>query len=160
MMCGKPIIANVTGGMQDQMRFEDENGKWIEFDKDFCSNNFGTYKKHGKWAFPVYPSNISIQGSVPTPYIYDDRADFREAAKQIRAVYDLKTSNIDEYNDVCKSAYEWVTSDESMMTASNMCKNIVKHVDEVLATWKPKPKFELIKTEPIKRKHIRHKLVY
>jgi len=160
MMCGKPIIANVTGGMQDQMRFEDENGKWIDFDDKFCSNHFGTYKKHGKWAFPVFPSNMSIQGSVPTPYIFDDRADFREAAKQIRAVYDLKTSNTDEYNDVCKSAYEWVTSDESMMTASNMCKNIVKHVDEVLATWKPKPKFELIKTEPIKRKHIRHKLVY
>ena len=160
MMCGKPIIANVTGGMQDQMRFENEKGEWIDFDKNFCSNHFGTYKKHGKWAFPVFPSNSSLQGSVPTPYIYDDRADFREAAKQIRAIYDLKTSNENEYNDVCKAAYEWVNSDESMMTANNMCKNVISHVNEVLATWKPKPKFELIKTEQIKRKHIRHKLVY
>jgi glycosyltransferase involved in cell wall biosynthesis len=160
MMCGKPIIANVTGGMQDQMRFEDENGKWIDFDSEFCSNHFGKYKKHGKWAFPVFPSNMSLQGSVPTPYIFDDRADFREAAKQIRAIYDLKTSNENEYNDVCKAAYEWVNSDESMMTANNMCKNVITHVDEVLATWKPKPKFELIKIEPIKRKHIRHKLIY
>ena len=47
-----------------------------------------------------------------------------------------------------------------MMTADNMCKNVISHVNEVLATWKPKPKFELIKTEQIKRKHIRHKLVY
>jgi glycogen synthase len=29
MLAGTPIIANVTGGMQDQMRFEDENGNWI-----------------------------------------------------------------------------------------------------------------------------------
>ena len=46
------------------------------------------------------------------------------------------------------------------MSASNMCKNVINHVNEVLATWKPKRKFELIKTEPLKRKHIRHKLVY
>jgi hypothetical protein len=47
LMAGKMIIGNVTGGMQDQMRFEDENGKWIDFDENFCSNHFGTYKKHG-----------------------------------------------------------------------------------------------------------------
>ena len=64
MMCGKMIIANVTGGMQDQMRFEDENSDWINFDENFCSNHFGTYKKCGEWAIPVFPSNMSLQGSV------------------------------------------------------------------------------------------------
>ena len=73
LLTGTPIIANVTGGMQDQMRFEFEDGTWINFDADFPSNHRGTYKKHGKWAFPVYPSNISIVGSPPTPYIFDDR---------------------------------------------------------------------------------------
>jgi glycosyltransferase involved in cell wall biosynthesis len=29
LLTGTPIIANVTGGMQDQMRFEDEDGKWF-----------------------------------------------------------------------------------------------------------------------------------
>jgi glycosyltransferase involved in cell wall biosynthesis len=28
MMAGTMIMATVTGGMQDQMRFEDENGNW------------------------------------------------------------------------------------------------------------------------------------
>jgi len=160
MMCGKPIIANVTGGMQDQMRFEDENGKWIDFDNEFLSNHFGTYKKHGKWAFPVFPSNMSLQGSIQTPYIFDDRADFRDAAKQIEALYNIKTSTPEVYNEISKAAREWVTSDESMMSADNMSKNIIKHVDKVLETWKPKRKFELIKTTPLKRKHIRHKLTY
>jgi len=160
MMCGKPIIANVTGGMQDQMRFKDENGKWIDFDSEFCSNHYGTYKLAGKWAYPVFPSNRSIQGSVQTPYIFDDRANFEDAARMIENVYDTKMNAPDYYKEVCDAAREWVTSEESGMSASNMCKNVVKHVDEVLATWKPKPKFELIKIEPLKRKHIRHKLVY
>jgi glycosyltransferase involved in cell wall biosynthesis len=156
MMCGKMIIANVTGGMQDQMRFS-HNGKWIDFDGDFCSNHFGTVKDCGDWAVPVFPSNISIQGSVPTPYIYDDRVDFRDAATAIMEVYELGTEERERRG---KLAREWVTSEESGMSASNMCKNVIKHVDEVLAIWKPKPKFEFIKTEKLKRKHLRHKLTY
>jgi glycosyltransferase involved in cell wall biosynthesis len=157
MMCGKMIIANVTGGMQDQMKFVDENGKWIDFDKDFCSNHFGKYKTCGEWAIPVFPSNMSLQGSVPTPYIFDDRADFRDAADAIMKVYEL---GAEERERKGKLAREWVTSDESMMTAENMSKNVIKHIDKVLENWKPRHKFELIKTEPLKRKHIRHKLVY
>ena len=158
MMCGKPIIANVTGGMQDQMRFEDEDGKWIDFNSEFCSNHFGKYKKHGKWAFPVFPSNMSLQGSVPTPYIFDDRCDFRDAADVIMKVYELGKEER-EYRG--KLAYEWVTSDESMMSSNNMSKNVINHINKVLAIWKPKPKFELIKIDsPLKKKHIRHKLIY
>jgi len=157
MMCGKMIIANVTGGMQDQMRFEDENGKWIDFDENFCSNHFGTYKTCGEWAIPVFPSNISIQGSPPTPYIFDDRADFREAADAIMKVYEMGKEERERRG---KLGHKWVTSDESMMTSSNMCKNIIKHIDQVFDTWKPKSKFEFIKTEPLKKKHIRHKLIY
>jgi len=157
MMCGKMIIANVTGGMQDQMRFEDENGKWVDFDEDFCSNHFGRYRKCGEWAQPVWPSSVSIQGSVPTPYIYDDRVDFTYASNAIRKVYNLGKEERERRG---KLAREWVTSDEAMMTANNMGKNVINHIDKVLKNWKPKSKFELIKTEPLKRKHIRHKLVY
>jgi len=157
MMCGKPIIATVTGGMQDQMRFEDENGKWIDFDENFCSNHFGTYQKCGEWAIPVFPKSMSVQGSVHTPYIFDDRIDFRDAADAIMKMYELGD---EERKRRGKLAHNWVTSDESMMTAENMSKNVIKHVNKVLENWKPKPKFELIKTQPLKKKHLRHKLTY
>ena len=157
MMCGKMIIANVTGGMQDQMRFEDENGKWVDFDEDFCSNHFGRYRKYGEWAQPIWPSSISIQGSVPTPYIYDDRVDFTYASDAIRKVYNLGE---EERKRRGKLAREWVTSEESGMSSSKMCDNVIKHIDKTLNAFKPKPKFELIKIESLKRKHIRHKLVY
>ena len=157
MMCGKPIIATVTGGMQDQMRFENEKGEWIDFNDKFCSNHFGTYKKHGKWAFPVYPSNMSIVGSIPTPYIFDDRADFRDIAKAIEEVYNLDKEEREKRG---QAAREWVTSDESMQTATNMCKNVIDGIDETFAKWKPRKKYELIKVEKIARKKAAHPIVY
>ena len=157
MMAGKMIIANVTGGMQDQMRFEDKDGKWIEFSGEFCSNHFGTYKKHGEWAVPVFPTNMSIVGSIPTPYIFDDRCDFRDVAKAIEKVYNLGP---DERQELGLKAREWVTSDESMMSAKNMSKNVIDCVEETFSTWKPRKNFELIKTEKLPRKKIAHKLIY
>jgi glycosyltransferase involved in cell wall biosynthesis len=157
MMAGKMIIANVTGGMQDQMRFEDEKGEWIKFDENFCSNHFGTYKKCGEWAIPVFPSNRSLVGSPPTPYIWDDRVDFRDLANALRECFDL---NKEERARRGMSGHTWATSDESMMSARWMSNNIIKYIDQTLATWKPRKSFELIKVEKYPVKKLRHKLVY
>ena len=157
MMAGKMIIGNVTGGMQDQMRFVDENGKWIDFDDKFCSNHFGKYKKHGKWAIPVFPTNSSIVGSIPTPYILDDRCDFRDVAKAIEEVYNLP---LEERQARGLAGREWVLSDESMMSAEHMCDNVISTIEETLNNFKPRTKFELIKTQKLERKKIPHPLVY
>jgi len=160
MMCGKPIIATVTGGMQDQMRFEDKEGNWFTPSKEIPSNHFGTYKKAGNWAFPVYPSNMSLVGSIPTPYIWDDRADFRDIANQIAHLWDIKLTNPKEFEDIGKEAREWVTSDESMMSARWMAKNVIDGINETFDKWKPRSKFEFIKIESLKPKSIPHPLVY
>ena len=151
ILAGNPIIANVTGGMQDQMRFEDENGEWIKFTEEFGSNHRGKYKKHGDWAFPVFPSNLSLVGSIPTPYIFDDRAEPFDIAKQIREVYTVKTSFPEKYNKICKAAHEWVHSDESMMTAEAMSKNIIDGIDKTFAKWEPRYAFERIQVEPLEQ---------
>lgn len=151
MMCGKPIIATVTGGMQDQMRFEDENHEWIKFTPEFGSNHRGKYKDHGSWAFPVFPSNHSLVGSVPTPYIFDDRAEPHDIAKQIANVHKYKTERPDLYEMISQHAREWVTSDESMMTATNMCKNVIEGINETFAKWQPRHRFELIQVETLKQ---------
>ena len=75
---------------QDQMRFEDKNGKWFEPDSDIPSNHRKTFTKHGEWAFPVYPACRSIQGSPPTPYIFDDRCRWEDVADRFKEVYELK----------------------------------------------------------------------
>jgi glycosyltransferase involved in cell wall biosynthesis len=149
MMCGKPIIATVTGGMQDQMRFEDENGEWIKFTEEFGSNHRGKYKKHGVWAYPVFPSNLSLIGSVPTPYIFDDRAQPEDIADQIKNLYTAKTEVPDMFNRIGELAHEWAMSDEAMMTAENMSKNVIDGIEETFAKWEPRYAFELIKVEPL-----------
>lgn len=160
MMAGKPFIATVTGGMQDQMRFVNENDEWIDFDENFCSNHFGTYRNNGKWAFPVFPSNISIVGSVPTPYIFDDRADFRDIAARLRESYDLKMESPEYFKLIGEKAREWVVSDESMMSAKKMCENVILTVDETLEKFTPRKRFEFTKVESKKRKAIKHKFIY
>ena len=142
MMAGTMIIANTTGGMQDQMRFEDENDKWIEFTEDFPSNHRGTFKKHGRWAVPVYPSNISLAGSPATPYIFDDRCSFEDVAKAIQQVYDLTKEERDSNG---QAGREWVLSNESQMSAKNMCKNIIEVMDKGFEMFTPRSPFDLIK---------------
>jgi glycosyltransferase involved in cell wall biosynthesis len=151
MMCGKPIIATVTGGMQDQMRFEDENGEWIKFTEEFGSNHRGKYKKHGIWAYPVFPSNLSIVGSIPTPYIFDDRAEPFDIADQIEALYKTKTQQPKEYQAQCEAAHKWVMSGESMMSAAHMSDNIIAGIEETFAKWEPRYAFELIDVKPLEQ---------
>jgi hypothetical protein len=157
MMCGKMIIANTTGGMQDQMRFEDEEGNWIKFDENFPSNHFGKYKKCGEWAIPVFPTNMSMVGSIPTPYIWDDKADFRDISKAILQVYEMP---YDERVKRGMNGRNWVQSDESNMSARKMCETFVSTIDQTLENFEKRSSFELIKTEKLPRKKLTHPLIY
>ena len=157
MMCGKMIMATVTGGMQDQMRFTDENGKWIEFNDDFCSNHYGTHKNCGEWAIPLFPACMSIQGSIPTPYIFDDRCDFRDAANGLVQAFEMGKEERERRGALAR---EWVTSDEAMMTAENMAVNIAKTIDDTIENFKPRKPYTFTKVEELPKKKLRHKLVY
>jgi hypothetical protein len=157
ILCGKPIIANVTGGMQDQMRFEFEDGTWIDFDADFPSNHNGTYKKHGEWAFPVYPSNRSIVGSPLTPYIWDDRCTAEDAAEQIMNIYNLSS---EERQAKGLKGREWALSDEAGFTGVAQGKRVIEAFDTLFSTWKPREKYELINANEVKDRKLTHKLLY
>ena len=156
MLAGNPIIANVTGGMQDQMRFS-KKGKWIDFDADFPSNHNGTIKEHGEWAFPVYPTNRSIQGSPLTPYIWDDRCNAEDAAEQIKTVYDLGK---EKRQALGLKGREWALSDEAGFTSKNMGKKVIETLDKLFKTWKPREKYELVNANETQEKVVPHKLVY
>jgi hypothetical protein len=157
LLTGTMILANVTGGMQDQMRFEDEDGKWIEFNDKFLSNHFGTYKKCGEWALPIFPSNISLAGSVPTPYIFDDRADFRDVAEQLENAYNM---GVEERIEKGIAGREWATGDEAGFTAKIMCKRMIKDMDDSFDNFKPRASYTLTKIVEKQRKAIRHPLTY
>jgi len=157
LLTGTPIIANVTGGMQDQMRFEDKDGNWINFDENFPSNHNGTYKKHGEWALPVYPSNKSLVGSPRTPYIWDDRCNPEDAAKQIKALYEMGD---EERKRIGKIGRDWVLGDEAGFTAEKMANKIIDGMDELFKNFKPSLKFTFTKDTDIEKKVLNHKLIY
>jgi len=141
-----PIINNVTGGLQDGCRFTDENGDWIEFNTEFPTNHDGTYKNHGEWAKPVFPSNRSIQGSPQTPYIFDDRCDFRDVADAMQYWYDMTK---EEREQKGQSGYEWVCGDESNMSARRMGERFIECIEECFEKWTPRKRFTLFNTNEI-----------
>ena len=157
MLAGNPIIANTTGGMQDQMRFEDENGKWFTPSPEIPSNHTGRYKKHGEWAFPVYPACRSIQGSPVTPYIWDDRCKPEDAADKIREVYDLGP---EKRKELGAKAREWCLSEEAGFTAEYQGKRFIEFANELFNTWEPREAFEVIDSDKDIRKIQTHNLVY
>ena len=156
ILVGNPIIANVTGGMQDQMKFEDEEGNWFTPSPEIPSNNTGKYKKCGEWAFPVFPNNRSIQGSPQTPYIWDDRCRPEDAAEQILAVYSLDKK---ERKAKGLKGREWALN-EAGFTSPLQGQRVIEAFDTLFKTWKPREKYELINVNEVKDKVINHNLLY
>ena len=156
LVVGLPIIANVTGGMQDQMRFI-KDGKWMDFDEEFPSNHRGTIKEHGSWAFPVYPTSRSLVGSVPTPYIFDDRCEPEDAADRIEEVYNLGKEGRKQAGN---QGREWALGDEAGFTSEKMGNRVIQYVDELFDTWEPREKYEFMLAGDYKKKVLNHKLIY
>lgn len=155
MLAGTMIIPNVTGGMQDQCRFVDDKGEWFTPSADVPSNHRGTYKEHGEWAVPVFPNNISLAGSVPTPYIFDDRCSPEDAAKALLEVYNLPK---EERKRRGLAGREWAMSDEAGFTAKKMTERVIVAIDKTLENFKPRARYDLIKVEDLPSKLVEHKL--
>jgi len=157
MLTGTPFIAVVTGGMQDQMRFEDEKGEWIEFNDEFPSNHHGKYKKHGEWALPVYVEASTLVGSPPTPYIYDDHHKMNDAVDQIMKLYKMSK---EERKRIGKKGYNWARSKEAGFTSGLMADKVINSMDELFSTWKPREKYSFLKDTDYEKRILPHKLDY
>jgi glycosyltransferase involved in cell wall biosynthesis len=156
ILAGTVIIGNVTGGMQDQMGFEDEYGNWYTPSPEIPSNHTGRYKNHGAWAFPVYPTNRSIQGSPKTPYIWDDRCNAEDAAARISEVYALDRTMRKELG---KTGRNWAVN-EVGFTGEAMGERAINAIDQLFNTWTPRERYELINVNDVKENTIKHKFVY
>lgn len=144
MMTGRVLINNVTGGLQDQCRFIDNKGDWINFDENFGSNHNGKHRAHGKWVYPVFPASINLQGSIQTPYIFDDRCNVRDVAKAIMYWYSTNSKHRDECG---LAGRKWAMSEEASFTAKRMAFKFSTSIDKLLATWTPPKRFKIYDTQ-------------
>ncbi len=148
LMSGTPIIVNVTGGMQDQCGFKFRNhfltykdyGK-IESLHDWRKWENNKDLTHGEWVKPVWPKTRSLQGSPPTPYIFDDRADWIDAADSIQYFYDMSS---EERQECGFKGHEFVTGDDAMMSARHMGQLFIDHMETAFEKWTPRKRYEVL----------------
>lgn len=157
LLAGTMILANTTGGMQDQMRFTDEKGEWYTPSLEVPSNNTGKYKKHGKWAIPVFPSSRSIQGSPPTPYIWDDRCDPVDVAEKLEQIYWMSK---EERKQNGLEGRQWCLSEQAGFNTFAQAQRVIEALDELFETWSPREDYELFKVDGLPDNTTKHKLVY
>ena len=139
---GTPIIVNMTGGMQDQCGLRDDEGNLLTPEDyiELGSNHRGKYKTHGEWVKPVYPSSISLQGSPPTPYIWDDRCNPEDVAVNLREFYDMGRKERKRLGALGKKFCR-----ENQMTATAMGENFIKSMNGAFKNWKPRIRYTMEK---------------
>ena len=149
LMSGTPIIVNITGGLQDQCGFK-LKGKHVtaeDYDEIKSFHDDRKWKDHpdltwGEWVKPVWPSNRSLVGSIPTPYIYDDRCRFDDAGQAIKEWHDMDS---DERRQCGMKGHEFVNKDDIMMSSKKMCQNFIDHMDKGFEMWKPRKRYSIFK---------------
>jgi glycosyltransferase involved in cell wall biosynthesis len=145
MLAGTPIVVNVTGGLQDQCGFTNDDGEYLDPEKDFTfewgSNHDGRFRNHGEWAFPVFPTSRALQGSPLTPYIFDDRCDWKDAGNQILELYNMTR---EERKRRGMSGREYAMG-PGMMTAEKMGELFVEHINTTLENFTPRERYTLVK---------------
>jgi hypothetical protein len=145
MMAETPFITNVTGGLQYQFGFVDKNGNYLHpdrhFNAEFGTNAEGKYKKHGEWVLPVFPAQRALIGSPQTPYIFDDRCDWKEAGDNMMKFYKMTP---EERARRGKLGREFSMNDADF-TSQKMGDLFIEGMDEALKKWKRPPRYRMVK---------------
>jgi len=94
VMAGTPVIVNVTGGLQDQCGFTLDGKEltaedYVEIGSLHDWRVWADKLEHGEWVKPVFSKVQTLVGSVPTPYIIDDKVDIYDTADAIKYWYDV-----------------------------------------------------------------------
>jgi glycosyltransferase involved in cell wall biosynthesis len=139
LMSGTPIIANVTGGLQDQMGFNFTEDDYISIGSLHHKEKSKHLVLEGEWVVPVWPSAINLNGSVPTPYIFDDRVNNDEVAESIMKMYKFGKKKRKEKG---LKGREFMINN---LSNKIMCDKMIKGIETTLKNWKPRKRFDLYK---------------
>jgi glycosyltransferase involved in cell wall biosynthesis len=139
LLAGTPILVNVTGGLQDQCGFMDDDGNYLDvathYTTEWPSNHDGRYKKHGEWALPVFPVSRALQGSPLTPYIFDDRCSWEDAGNRLMELYTMGRGELGRQYAL----------GPGMFTADKMGELFVEHINKTMENFTPRNRYTLLK---------------
>ena len=146
VVAGTPIIVNVTGGLQDQCGFK-LDGKYLTHEDYIKIGSLHKWRdwegkvEYGSWATPVWSRAQALAGSVPTPYIWDDRVDIHDVVDAIEKVYN--TPKEERKAAGLEGRTEFLG--EMGLSHTNMCQTLVDGIEATFENWKPRERFEVFK---------------
>ena len=148
IMAGTPAIINVTGGLQDQCGFKKKStGEYFTAEDYKQIGSLHDWREWedkvtwGEWATPIWSRVRTLTGSVPTPYIWDDKIDFYELSEKMEGVYNTSKEKLKENGLEGRRAF----IEDMGLSQKNMCQQLVNGVESTLKNWKPRKKYELFK---------------
>ena len=148
VMAGTPIIVNVTGGLQDQCGFKKKSTKKYFTAEDYKQigslHDWREWKDkvtHGEWVKPVFPRVQTMVGSLPTPYIIDDKVDVYDVTDAIRYWYDIPREERTKKALIGREEF----LGEMGLNHTNMCKTLVDGIETTFKNWKPRKRFNVYK---------------
>ena len=155
VMAETPIIVNVTGGLQDQCGFKwnvapsnlNEQWEYLTADDYKDIGSLHDWRKwedkvtHGEWVKPVWSRVQTMTGSVPTPYIIDDKVDVIETSEAIRYWYDKGKKGRDKAGKAGRNAF----LNEIGLGVDNQNKTMADGIEKAIKNFKPKKRFNLYK---------------
>jgi hypothetical protein len=152
VMAGTPIIVNVTGGLQDQCGFKLKDS---DSDKLFTADDYvkigslhdwrqwESELNYGDWVKPVWSRARSLAGSVPTPYIWDDRVDLEEVAGAIFEFYKMGKDECKRRGKIGRDSF----INEMRLDSKYMCDMMADGITETIKNWKPSNRFNIYKVK-------------
>jgi glycosyltransferase involved in cell wall biosynthesis len=138
LMAGTPIIVNVTGGLQDQCGFNYTADDYIILGSLHDKKIHGS-TLHGEWVEPVWSSAINLNGSIPTPYIFDDRVNDNDVANAIMKMYKFGKKKRKQKGLLGR---EFIINN---LSSKIMCDKMIEGIEQTLDNFKPRKKFDLYK---------------
>ena len=146
VMAGTPIMVNVTGGLQDQCGFRFKDSGELLTAEDY--KEIGSLHKWrewedkvtwGEWATPIWSRAQTMAGSIPTPYIWDDKVDVYELAEKMEQVYNTPKDTLKENGLKGRDAF---IGDMGLVN-TNMCQTLMDGIEGTFENWKPRKRYEL-----------------
>jgi glycosyltransferase involved in cell wall biosynthesis len=139
LMSGTPIIVNVTGGLQDQCGFNLKPYDYFILGTLSGNKSYEKNLKHGEWAFPVWPSSTLINGSIPTPYIFEDNLNIEDISKTIMNVYKIDK---DKRKEIGLLGNKFAIDNFS---SEIMCEKLSEGIENTINNFQQKEKYNLYK---------------
>jgi glycosyltransferase involved in cell wall biosynthesis len=146
VMAGTPIIVNVTGGLQDQCGFK-LDGKYLTVEDYVEIGSLHDWRKWesklewGEWVRPVWSRSRSLAGSVPTPYIWDDRVDLEEVAIAMVEMYQLGREELHIRGIGGRTAF----INDMGLEHHNMNNMMAEGIEDAIKNFTPRKRWEIFK---------------